>query len=126
MECVLPFLLCCLFALVPILSYAPSPHSMKNLAIKDWADVLPHHSFSRLLRRETIRAVVGVDRRWTREACKDHWAAGIERVAFGKLANKRILLAINMKDNEQGESDLEYMIRVLVCSSSFEGSCLRR
>jgi hypothetical protein len=103
-ECALSFLLCCLLGLVPILSYAPSPLDLKSLAIKDWAgSLVPDHSFSRLLRRETIRGVAGVDRRWTREACKDHWAAGIERVAFGKLADKRILLAINMKDTEQGE-----------------------
>lgn len=59
---------------------------------------------SKALRRETIRALPG-DRRWTREACAEHWAEGIDKVAHAKLAKKRIFLAMNMKNNSEGMSE---------------------
>jgi hypothetical protein len=79
-----------LIALNSVSTPRPFPIPSKNRSINQEA------------RLETIAAMLG-DRRWTREACLDHWAGGLDKLAFGKLAQKRVFLAMNVKDNEIGE-----------------------
>jgi hypothetical protein len=96
-SCVLALLVC--YAMVLMLSSMMPLHSHEH---KELSKETKSRSLSWPLRRATIRAMPG-GRRWTREACVEHWAAGIDTVAIAKLADKRIFLAMNLRDNEQGK-----------------------
>jgi hypothetical protein len=101
-SCVLALLVC--YVMVLLLSSMMPRHSHE---LKGPSNKTKFCSLSWPLRRETIRALSG-DRRWTREACVEHWAAGIDTVAIAKLADKRIFLAMNLRDNEQGKFLIEH------------------
>lgn len=96
-SCVLALLVC--YVMVLLLSSMMPKHSHEH---REPSNKAKFRSLSWPLRRETIRALPR-DKRWTREACVEHWAAGIDTVAIAKLADKRIFLAMNLRDNEQGK-----------------------
>lgn len=75
-----------------------------------------HRSLNSGLRLDSISALPP-DRRWTREACLSHWAGGIDQLAFGKLADKRVFLGMNLKNNELGKCLNSHNCKVVGCSA---------
>lgn len=78
--------------------------------------VMFHYPISTLdhsLRRQLINQLPEADR-WTQEACVNHWARGIDKYALKNLAGKRILFALNLKNNEVGERPLNFFSRLEV------------